>query len=74
LWIRDNKDLLYGKIPTTPFVPPPQCMPDEYKKEDTIEAYRNFYIQDKIGIKQLNYNKLNNTPKWISESLLSEQA
>jgi len=22
---------------------PPQCMPDEYKVEDTVEAYRNYY-------------------------------
>jgi hypothetical protein len=49
-------------------------MPDEYKTNNTIEAYRNFYIKDKIGIKKLNYKKLNNTPKWISESLLLEQA
>lgn len=73
-WLKANRDMIYGKIPTTPFVPPPQCMPIEYKKEDTIEAYRDFYIKDKIGIKKLNYNKLNNTPKWISESLLLEQA
>jgi hypothetical protein len=70
LWIRENKDMLYGKISATPFVPPPQCMPDIYKKEDTIEAYREFYIKDKIGIKKLNYNKLNNTPEWIKKSLL----
>ena len=24
--------------------PPPQCMPDEYKREDAIEAYRLYYI------------------------------
>jgi len=25
------------------FLPPPQCMPDECKKEDTVDAYRDFY-------------------------------
>lgn len=68
LWVKDNLSLLEGKIPTTPFTPPPQCMPEEYKMEDTIEAYRNFYIKDKIGIKKLNYKKLNNTPEWIKKS------
>ena len=67
LWVKDNLSLLVGKIPETEFRPPPQCMPDEYKSNDTIEAYRNFYIKDKIGIKKLNYNKLNNTPEWIKK-------
>jgi hypothetical protein len=25
------------------FQPPPQCMPDEYKRADTVEAYRAYY-------------------------------
>jgi hypothetical protein len=82
LWVRDNLHLLVGKIPYNGFTPPPQCMPDEYKVpcngidawDNTIKAYRNFYIKDKIGIKKLNYNKLNNTPEWIKESLLLELA
>jgi hypothetical protein len=73
LWIKDNLSLLINKIPTTPFVAPPQCMPDEYKQTDALEAYRNFYVKDKILIKKLNYNKLNNTPEWIRKSLLLEQ-
>jgi hypothetical protein len=68
LWVKDNLFLLEDKIPIIPFTPPPQCMPEEYKMEDTIEAYRNFYIKDKIGIKKLNYNKLNNIPEWIKKS------
>ena len=32
---------------------------------NTIEAYKRFYIEDKIAVKKLNWNKLNNTPKWI---------
>ena len=26
------------------FVPPPQCMPDECKHEDTVRAYNNYYM------------------------------
>jgi hypothetical protein len=62
-WCRDNEP----NIPDNGFISPPQCMPDEYKMEDTIEAYRNFYINDKIKIKKLNYNKLNNIPEWIKK-------
>jgi len=29
------------------FQPPPQCMPDECKKNDTIQAYRDFYMAHK---------------------------
>jgi len=63
-WIKFHKPVLDGKIPTTEFVPPPQCMPDEFKGPDTLEAYKRFYILDKLGVKQLNYNKLNNQPEW----------
>ena len=29
------------------FNPPPQCMPDECKQEDTVDAYRDFYMTHK---------------------------
>ena len=29
------------------FTRPPLCMPDEYKCDDYIQAYRNYYIGDK---------------------------
>ena len=64
-WCRDNEP----NIPDSGFTPPPQCMPDEYKKEDTVEGYKIYYIEDKIKNKQLSYNKLNNTPEWIKKSL-----
>jgi hypothetical protein len=41
-------------------------MPEEFKMENAIEAYKNFYINDKIKIKKLTYNKLNNKPEWIN--------
>jgi len=37
-------------IPDGEFTPPPQCMPDEYKHEDTITAYWNYYIAEKHSV------------------------
>ena len=31
-------------FPSVKFTPPPQCMPDEYKHEDYITAYKQYYI------------------------------
>jgi len=53
-------------IPDNGFTPPPQCMPDQFKGEDTISAYKKFYIEDKVKIKNLSWNKLNNKPNWIN--------
>ena len=41
-------------MPNTSFVPPPQCMPDEYKHEDTITAYWNYYIGEKHSVANKN--------------------
>tara|TARA_B110000503_G_C7131333_1_gene406934 strand:- start:1128 stop:1598 length:471 start_codon:yes stop_codon:yes gene_type:complete len=60
-WLRDNKP----NIADNGFTPPPQCMPDVYKKSNTIEAYKDFYINDKVAIKKLSWNKLNNKPSWV---------
>ena len=32
---------------TASFDQPPQCMPDEYKCDDSVTAYRNYYMGDK---------------------------
>lgn len=34
-------------IPTARMTEPPQCMPDEYKGDDTVLAYRSYYRGDK---------------------------
>lgn len=45
------------------FVPPPLCMPDQYKHYDHVQAYRNFYKAEKM------FNK-NGKPmdKWTKRS------
>ena len=65
-WCRNNEP----NIPDNGFTSPPQCMPDEYKKDDTIMAYREFYIKDKIGVKGLGWKKLGNAPEWIFIDIL----
>ena len=60
-WLRDNEP----NIPDNGFVSPPQCMPEEYKHNNTLEAYKRFYTLDKVKIKKLDWKKLNNKPKWI---------
>ena len=42
---------------------PPQCMPDYCKTEDTIEAYRNYYRNEKRSFAK--WDRLNNTPSWF---------
>jgi len=41
-------------LPDKKFTDPPQMMPDEYKHEDVITAYRNFYI---LGKSHLHFHK-----------------
>jgi len=62
-WCRDNEP----NIPDFGFVAPPQAMPDEYKNKDTVEAYKTYYIEDKVKNKGLSWNKLNNKPEWIKK-------
>ena len=40
------------------FTQPPQCMPDEYKDECSIQAYWNYYIGEKHIVANLKTEKL----------------
>jgi hypothetical protein len=63
LWCQDNEP----SLPNNEFTEPPQCMPEEFRKENTVEAYKNFYINDKVKVKKLDWKKLNNKPEWINK-------
>ena len=45
-----------------PFKQPPQCMPDEYKCDDSIIAYRNFYRGEKAHFSKW---KKRDVPEWF---------
>ena len=53
-------------IPDNGFVDPPQCMPDEFKTEDTVKAYRNYYIGAKSDISVWKYSE---EPIWYTVGL-----
>ncbi len=49
---------LPGGLPFTGFTQPPQAMPDEYKDECSLQAYWNYYINDKKHIANLKKENL----------------
>lgn len=58
-WCRDNMHNLYfSQVFLTPFA---LCMPDEYKSNDAVVSYRNFYLEEKRNIAEW---KLGNEPVW----------
>ncbi len=54
------------KLPTTPFTQPLQAMPDKYKHENSIIAYRNYYIHEKAYFSNWSKRKI---PYWFSSSV-----
>ena len=55
-------------MPTIKFVQPPQCMPDEYKTDNSVHAYWNYYIKEKHTICNKNETPytFNTIPKGVS--------
>jgi hypothetical protein len=58
-------------IPKGKFTRPPQCMPEYLQRKDTIEAYRDYYIQKKSTFAKwggaANNNRL--PPEWYVRGL-----
>ena len=48
------------------FTEPNACMPDEYKRDNIVDSYRNFYIQSKSKFAVWKYTK---TPEWFIEAV-----
>ena len=54
----DKLAILPGGILETGFEQPPQCMPDEYKDECSVQAYWNYYIGEKHVVVNKNKEKV----------------
>jgi hypothetical protein len=57
-WCIDNRP----NIPEEGFTVPAKAMPDQYKVEDVVQSYRNYYLGEKKSI--CNW-KNRNTPSWF---------
>ncbi len=59
-------NIQYG--PMTPFA---QAMPEQYRNNDAVIAYRNYYIGEKSEMLQY---KNRDIPEWIPTEILTQQA
>ena len=50
-------------IPEEDFTEPPKAMPEEYKVDDVVQSYRNYYLGDK---KYFSKWKKGEVPYWFS--------
>jgi hypothetical protein len=55
----------YPNIPEEDFTEPPKAMPEEYKVDDVVQSYRNYYLGDK---KYFSKWKKREVPYWFSEN------
>jgi len=53
-------------IPYVEFTDPHLGMPEEYKCEDAVQSYRNYYVGEKIGRIQNGTYKFTESPAWAS--------
>ena len=60
--LRDVLAKLPRNITCGEFTQPPQCMPDQYKCNDSVTAYRNYYKGDKARFAE--WNKSRPAPNW----------
>ena len=49
------------EIPEGDFTEPPQCMPDQYRNENYVTAYRDYYRGEKTFAK---WEKGRTQPEW----------
>lgn len=52
-------------IPEEDFTEPPKAMPEEYKVDDVVQSYRNYYLGEK---KYFSKWKKREVPYWFSEN------
>jgi len=52
------------KISDDVFTDPPQCMPDQYKSDCTVSAYRDYYLGEKMDIAKWAHSE---APTWVTQ-------
>jgi hypothetical protein len=58
--------ILPSAIKTGEFFSPPQCMPEQYKNDDAVVAYKKYYIGEKAKMSTWKNRPI---PQWFTSSL-----
>ena len=61
--INFEKSMRWLKIPPQGMTPFTKCMPDQYKVEDPVQSYRNYYIGEKAYIAK--WSKRSQPDWWV---------
>jgi hypothetical protein len=56
--------VLPTSVPRVPATAPPQCMPDAYKGPDAVQAYRRYYVAEKLRFARWAHNE---EPAWLDD-------
>ena len=56
-------------MPNAGWTDPPQCMPDEFKGPDFIEAYRRYYVHKAETAFEMRWTE-RNVPEWFDSKLI----
>lgn len=69
--MRDDAILIKIRVvlPDVPSTPYAQAMPDEYKHNDAVTAYRTYYLNDKRAL--LKYTK-REVPHWVGDKEIGD--
>ena len=65
--LRDRLRTAPRLIKQTEFVQPPQCMPDIYKQDSAVDAYRAYYMGEKANF--ATWKSPSVMPSWWNKSL-----
>ncbi len=49
--------------------PPPQCVPEQFKQADTVQAYREYYLAEKVKQSRWTYREV---PHFIEEVIMAK--
>ena len=64
LGIVDSLHRCPENLPIGYFTEPPQCMPEEYKCEHPVDAYRDYYLGEKMRFAVWKFTE---TPDWVTQ-------
>jgi hypothetical protein len=71
LWLRENPPCGLVDIGATP---PRQAMPDEYKNEHPVVAYRTYYVKNKVGVRNIVKYTRRHPPAFIGATDLHDRS